>query len=154
MKKLFSIFIMLSLSLSACLAQQGPSSQGRMHTAGNPPPQAVVEAFKKEISHNLRYPEVCEKYGAEARVVIALTVKENGEIENTETVNVEILNVKSNLYKRASEEYQEKARHAFCVCFAHNAHETINSISQETWKAMNNGRGNIRFSVPVTFKMK
>lgn len=154
MKKLISLFVILSLSISICQAQQEASSQGRIHTAGNPPPQAVVEAFKKEISRNLRYPKECEKYGAEARVVIALTVKENGEIENTETVNVEITNVKSNLYKRASEENQETTRHAFCVCFARNAHETINSISQETWKAMNNGRGNIRFSVPVTFKMK
>lgn len=154
MKKLVSLFVLLSLSISICQAQQEASSQGRIHTAGNPPSQAVIEVFKKELSHNLRYPEECEKYGAEARVVIALTVKENGEIENTETVNVEILNVKSNLYKRASEEDQEKARHAFCVCFARSAHETINSISQETWKAMNNGRGNIRFSVPVTFKMK
>lgn len=154
MKTLISLFIMLSLSVSVCLAQQGTTSQGRIHTADNPPPQAVVEAFKKELARNIRYPEVCEKYGAEARVVVALTVKENGEIENTETVNVEITNVKSKLYKRATDEEQETARHAFCVCFARNAHETINRISQETWKAMNNGRGTIRFSVPVTFRMK
>lgn len=154
MKKLISLFIILSLSVPVCLAQHGTSSQGRVHTAGNPPSQAVVEAFTKELSRNLRYPEECEKYGAEARVVVGLTLKENGEIENTETVNVEITNVKSKLYKRASEEDQETARHAFCVCFARNAHETINNISKETWKAMNNGRGTIRFSVPVTFKMK
>lgn len=154
MKKIITLFIMLSFSVSVCLAQQGASSQGRMHTAGNPPPQAVVEAFKKELSRNIRYPEECEKYGAEARVVIGLTVKENGEIENTETLNVEITNVKSKLYKRASEEEQETARHAFTVYFARNAHETINSISQETWKAMNNGRGTIRFSVPITFRIR
>lgn len=154
MKKLISLFIILSLSATACMAQQGASSQGRVYTPGNPPAKAVVEAFKKELSRNLRYPEECEKYGAEARVVVGLTLKENGEIENTETVNVEITNVKSKLYKRASEEDQETARHAFCVCFARNAHETINNISKETWKAMNNGRGTIRFSVPVTFKMK
>lgn len=154
MKKLISLFILLALSISVCLAQQGASSQGRMHTAGNPPPQSVVEAFKKELSRNIRYPEECEKYGAEARVVIALTVKENGEIENTETVNVEITNVKSKLYKRASEEEQAAARHAFTVYFARNAHETINSISQDTWKAVNNKRGNIRFSVPITFRIR
>lgn len=154
MKKIFTLFIMLSLSMSVCLAQPGASSQGRVHTAGNPPPQAVVEAFIKELAHNLRYPEACEKYGAEARVVIGLTLKENGEIENTETVSVEITDVKSKLYKHASEEKQEAARHAFTVGFARHAHEAINRISPDTWKAMNNRRGTIRISVPVTFKMK
>lgn len=115
--------------------------------------QSLLKKIITQIYQNTNYPNECQKFGAEAKTLISFVIDEEGELYDLTAQSVSVTNVQSEKYKSLVASEQKKMDESFAKLFAQSAMKSLRDVDKNVWKEADSGRGRIKLTLPVTFKL-
>lgn len=116
--------------------------------------QELMNSVMRAIAMNVKYPDECVKYGAEGKVHVAFVVDKDGNVSEVSPAKCTITNVSAQSIDRLSADEQKQVKEQFAKQFSREAVNAVKQCDKNVWKSVDNGRGGMKLTLPITFKLR
>ena len=116
--------------------------------------QEVMMDMVRAIAMKMKYPEECQKYGAEGKVRVSFVIDKDGNVSDISPASSTITNVSGKAFDKLTVDEQKQVKEQFAKLFATEAVKALKEVDKGVWKKADNGRGKMKLTLPATFRLR
>lgn len=115
---------------------------------------ASVSLIISQIASHIKYPKECSKYEVAGSVFLSFVIDAEGKLYDIVADKVRITNIGNSDFNKLTADEQEKSKTAFAKLFFNASVKALRSVDRDVWIKVDNGRGRIKMTVPLTFRLQ
>lgn len=111
------------------------------------------EVLMKQLTANIKYPKLCLKYGASAKVKVQFMIDKSGDVSDVEIKSYQLLaNPSGKEFNKLSGAEQAQVRSQIRTLFQQEAIRVISSLGKWTPGKVRGEMKRIQYTAPIVFK--
>ncbi len=106
------------------------------------------------LSKNVTYPALAEKYGVEGRVIMSFVVEKDGSTSGISANKCEIKQFNTTKFSQETESRQKELKEQFALLLAKEGARVIRTMPKWTPGKKDGNPVRVKYTVPLTFRMR